>query len=778
MKFYAHTASNEENKVLYSFTKDSGVSAWQGTAEQFLVLRGRNFSKTDLAEHQSGWQPLEEHLRQVAALAAEFVRPVGLAEAAAALGWLHDLGKYHPEFQRYLRGLRGRGEDTRHAIHGAALLLGRSDRALVQAIAGHHAGLHNWSLLEPCVRDFQANPALREAFAAWRREVGSSPKVPAELPAQPDAEAELRQRLLLSALVDADRLDTEAHQLAGRPDGVSRKASMSVEEMARRLEGHLAKLRQAPAVPATELTRLRQQISDDACAKGQRAERPGVFSLTVPTGGGKTLASLRFALQHALRQGFQRVIYVIPFTSIIEQNAQVFAGIFGAENVLEHHSLATWRAVDDPPGHDEENENDLAAARKRLAAENWDASLIVTTNVQFFESLLSHRPSPCRKLHRLLNSVVIFDECQAFPPGLLDPTLRRLQALAALGRTSLVLCTATPPAFRRRPAFPEGFAACEEIMPDAAGLARQIPFQRARIVHDPRPRPLADLCAEWREEPRFLAIFNTRRDAARAFGLLRGDGAEEGAVFHLSTLLCPRHRARVLARIKTLLDTPGARCRVVSTQLVEAGVDIDFPLVCRALGPLDSIIQAAGRCNREGKLPDGPGTVRVFQLSEENLPGGTYRRGRDKAPAFLERIGGAPYVEPEVASAYFAELYPLEERDGPGIAQLSQEQCYRSIGENYHWIADDTQPVVTDYGEEGRALQEELRANPYVPPDRKLLRRLGPFSINLRNGEVQKGLQQDKIELLHNGLLLTQHSYEQVTGYNLAEELPGDVYIC
>ena len=622
MKFYAHTAADKEHATIYSFTQASGVGGWQGTAQQFSDSVGREFSSVDLAEEQSGWQSLEEHLRNVALLAAEFVRCIGLADAATALGWLHDLGKYNPEFQRYLRGLRGKGEDTRHAIHGAALLLSQPDRALVQAVAGHHAGLYDWSNLEPGAKMFGLTPPLQSCYETWKRETGAVFAVSSDVAKTYPPEAELRTRMLFSALVDADRLDTEQHQRQNRSGETLRGAAMSVAGMADSLEAHLDGLWSALAgSPVPELTRLRQQISDDAYAKACQTAMPGVFSLTVPTGGGKTLASLRFALQHAVRQGFQRVIYVIPFTSIIEQNARVFAGIFGAENVLEHHGLAAWRAADDIPGDDAEIENNLKAVQKRLAAENWDASLVVTTNVQFFESLCSHRPASCRKLHRLLNSVIIFDECQAFPPGLLDPTLRRLQALAALGRTSLVLCTATQPAFRQRPAFPEGFAACEEIMPDAARLARQSSFQRTRIVHDPNPRSLENLCGELREAPRVLAIFNTRRDAAQAYRLLGGGtGGERGGTFHLSTLLCPRHREHVLAQIKTLLATPGARCQVVSTQLVEAGVDIDFPLVYRALGPLDAIIQAAGRCNREGKLENGPGIVHVFQLEEENLP--------------------------------------------------------------------------------------------------------------------------------------------------------------
>ncbi len=777
MKYYAHTHSDPTGKSLYTFAPTGASPCWQGTGDQFSAKHGRKFSAGDLAEVQAGWQPLEEHLENVSSLAAGFVRCIGLKASAAALGWLHDLGKYNPEFQRYLRGLRGKGEDTRHAIHGATLLLGRSDCALVQAIAGHHAGLYDWSLLKPCVQKFKADPTLRTAFAAWQQEIGRLPDMSKEKWVDcPDAEVGLRQRLLFSALVDADRLDTEAHQHQDETGGAVRGPTMSIAEMAARLEARLGEMSAEPSGSTpSELARLRQQISDDAFAKTRQVEKPGVFSLTVPTGGGKTLASLRFALQHALKQKFERVIYVIPFTSIIEQNAKVFAGIFGAENVLEHHSLASWRSAKDKGENDDDESEDTldpVAAQKRLAAENWDASLIVTTNVQFFESLFSHRPSPCRKLHRLLNSVIIFDECQAFPPGLLDPTLRQLRALAALGRTSLVLCTATQPAFKWRPSFQEGFKDCEEIMPNATLLSRQPPFRRTRMAYNSSPRTMENLCSEISWEPRALAIFNTRRDAARAFQLLRdGPVGEQTEVFHLSTLLCPLHRQHVMARIRTLLDTPGARLIVVSTQLIEAGVDIDFPVVYRALGPLDSMIQAAGRCNRAGTLTDRLGELKIFRLEEESVPKGIYQIGRDKALPFLERIGDAPQVEPALITEYFSELYALTRRDLAGIAHFDEARKYRTIGEEYRWIEGGTQSVVTDYSEEGVAVLAELHRDIHAPPKGNLLRRLGPLSINLRASDIKQGLADLKIaQPLPNGLLVTQGSYDPVLGYTLAEE--------
>lgn len=407
MKYYAHTAESEDGKRL----------------------------------PECNWQSLGQHLRNVAELAKGFGRPFGMEAEAELAGLLHDLGKYQPGFQRYLAQGQPR---TPHAAIGGAVAVARSSR-LANVIASHHTGLSDWSELRPKLIEIweQRKQELGGYLTALKDDISvPPPHVPSPCK-DPDVLAELRARLLFSVLVDSDFLHTEGFYLtlAGKPNIRGEHAALG--QLASRLDEHLAELRLRSA--ATSLNDLRRRINN-VCAEVGEAAAPGIFSLTVPTGGSKTLSSATFALKHALKNGFERVIYALPYTSIIEQNADVFRAIFGNNDVLEHHSLADWT-------YSEDQEEGVANRRKKLAAENWDVPFIVTTNVQFFESLLSHKTSACRKLHRLLNSVIIFDECQTFPPDLLMPTLERLKALAALGRTSLVFCTATQPAFRRRSGF-------------------------------------------------------------------------------------------------------------------------------------------------------------------------------------------------------------------------------------------------------------------------------------------------------------------------------------
>jgi CRISPR-associated endonuclease/helicase Cas3 len=582
---------------------------------------------------------------------------------------------------------------------------------------------------------------------------------------------ELRTRMLFSALVDADYLDTERHfaRAAGRKLPDLRFPGIST--LRTQLTEHLRSL--ARNSKRSSLNKTREQTCR-VCAEKGKTSKPGVFSLSVPTGGGKTLASALFALTHAERNSFKRMIYVIPYTSIIEQNARVFAGIFGEEAVLEHHSLARWQEAD-------EEEPDSLAQQKRHAAENWDAPFIVTTNVQFFESLFSHRPAACRKLHRLAEAVIIFDECQTFPPELLHPTLERLKALVSLGKTSLVFCTATQPSLACRAGFAEGFPEMTEIIPPGLQLHQRPEFCRTNLTFRRAPITPDALCQELRAVDRALVVVNTRQQAWEVFQALRAEG-----VYHLSTLMCPAHRETVLDTFKARLAVPNARCLVISTQLVEAGVDIDFPTVYRALGPLDSIIQAAGRCNREGMLQDENGETKageviVFQFQEHRLPPGTYRRATELAGSadFLpDRLEGN--FPPETIRRYFESLYNLTERDKHNIAQLCRDLCYRQIGEKYRWIESDTEPVLTDYSAEGAAWQAAISANEFAPLTRQQWRAIARYCINLPKPQVEETLQATpKLHRLRNGLVLSQErAYDPEFGFNHFGKTPVDLLIC
>ncbi len=729
-----------------------------------------------LPEKSGKWQPLAAHLRNVAELAAKFADPMGpdAAAEASVVGLLHDLGKYQPDFQSYLAHGRPR---TPHAIHGAAALA--TIRHLANLIASHHAGLHDEddafaaSLNRLLTSDGRA--ILQQLYAAYREDNLPPPPKPSATSSSPegDTAGDLALRLLLSALCDADFLDTEAHFLRVAGKVRSAPALATPVDLRIKLDAHLARLAQRPR--PSSLDQLRTRIAT-RCTEVGRDSAPGTFSLTVPTGGGKTLASAAFALHHAAARGFARVIYVIPYTSIIEQNARVFASIFGAKYVLEHHSLADWHTAaesDDDP--------ESIAARAKLAAENWDAPFIVTTNVQFFESLHSHRPSAVRKLHRLLSSVVLFDECQTFPPELLAPSLATLQALQAYGKTSLVFCTATQPAFERREFFPEGFPAITEIIPATPEwrLHARPEFRRTRIRHDPAPISLDAFAEGVAASTRALAIVNTRRTARELFDAVQARSPGDH-VFHLSTFMCPAHRQQVLDTIRARLATPGVACLVISTQLIEAGVDLDFPKVFRVLGPLDAILQAAGRCNREGRLTDAsghptPGEVEVVALADAHLPPGIYARATSLAAKFLPPGNGGD-ISPDSIRTYFRELYHDTERDKHHIAHLRRQRLHRQIGLKYRWIDEDepTESVLTECNDDARAWIVTLEDQGFQPPTRQQRRQIARLSLNLRASEVQRGLRAGILRQLHCGLFVTHHGYDPHFGYNPAGVLTGE----
>ncbi|MFO1451179.1 MAG: CRISPR-associated helicase Cas3' [Opitutaceae bacterium] len=729
-----------------------------------------------LPESSGKWQPLADHLRNVADLAARFAEPMGpeVASEACLAGLLHDLGKYQIPFQKYLS--RGRPR-TPHAIHGAAALA--TTPHLANLIASHHSGLHDEDdAFAASLNRFlttEGRETLARLYAAYRADGLPSPAKPqtSATSQEGDVVEDLRIRLLLSVLCDADYLDTEAHFLQASGASRPEPAHGAPVDLCVKLDAHLASFAQRPR--PSSLDQLRTRIAT-RCSEVGRNSAPGTFSLTVPTGGGKTLASAAFALHHGTAHSFARVIYVIPYTSIIEQNARVFASVFGTENVLEHHSLADWQAA-----AESEDDPESIATRAKLAAENWDAPFIVTTNVQFFESLHSHRPSAVRKLHRLIGSVVLFDECQTFPPDLLAPSLATLQALQSFGKTSLVFCTATQPAFEQREFFPEGFSTIREIIPDTPEwrLHERPEFRRTIIRHDPAPISSAAFADRIAASMRALAIVNTRRAARELFDAVQTRLHGEHT-FHLSTFMCPAHRQEVFDAIRSRLATPGAACLVISTQLIEAGVDLDFPKVFRVLGPLDAILQAAGRCNREGRLTDPsgnptPGEVEVVTLADAQLPPGIYARATSLAAKYLLSGNGGD-IPPEKIRAYFQELYHDTERDKHHIAHLRRQRLHRQIGLKYRWIDEEepTESVLTELNADASAWVATLEEQGFQPLSRLQRRAIARLSINLRASEVQRGIRSGILRQLRCGLYVTQHGYDARFGYNPAGVITGE----
>jgi CRISPR-associated endonuclease/helicase Cas3 len=627
--------------------------------------------------------------------------------------------------------------------------LGLPGRILAYLIAGHHAGLYDWhgGLNQRLAAD-SARAELTEALAAGPL----AGLVSAADGFQPDLRAcpgggqgfALWIRMLFSCLVDADFVDTERFM---DPDKSNWRGDYpDISRLLERFDAHMTAMARKLEARGllSDVNRLRAAIL--AQCRGKADDAPGLFSLTVPTGGGKTLSSLAFALEHARRHGKRRVIYVIPYTSIIEQTADVFREIFGGSEpdpVIEHHSNA-----ESDPG--QEN------LKSRLACENWDAPVIVTTNVQFFESLFAARTSRCRKLHNIINSVVVLDEAQLLPPDFLQPILDVLNLLTQHYGVSVVLSTATQPALSTREYFDpkqnlRGLENVRELM--AGGHHIQTPdelysaLKRVEVAlpSDWRtPVSWDDLAGDLQRHDSVLAIVNRRKDARELFKRM-----PEGTI-HLSALMCGAHRSDVIRRIKQRLQA-GEPVRVISTQLVEAGVDLDFPVVYRALAGLDSIAQAAGRCNREGLLERG--RVVVF-IPPQAAPPGHLRKAEDASRSVLHGLTGDP-LDRALFARYFEQYYYACDLDAHGICGLLKPDGelainFRTAADSFRLIQDeDTAPVVVCYrGREGNddtvaALLGKLRKD---GPERWLMRKLQRYTVSVHKREVQEWARRGDVE--------------------------------
>ncbi len=682
-----------------------------------------------------GWrlQTLDDHLHGVAKLAGDFGAAFGSREWAALAGLYHDLGKCHPTFQGYLRASTGfdpsAGSVTTrfdHAITGASLAMERFGfvgKALAYIIAGHHAGLTDWSAADAAngalsVRLSEKGSQLADtlAFGGIAADILEAPGPSTAAPVRTQEAMHLWIRMLHSCVVDADSLDAEAF---AHPDRPAARADWSeLGELEVNLERRLASFTTGGPVNALR-TQVREQVMRHS------ADEPGFFSLTVPTGGGKTLTSLAFAMAHARARGKRRVIYAIPYLSIIEQTAREFRNAVGRNGVLEHHSSID---VDDQDW------------RSALAAENWDAPLIVTTTVQLFESLFASKRSRTRKLHNIANSVIVLDEAQLLPPDFLEPILSALRVLVEGFGVSVVLCTATQPALGERQLpngrrFP-GLSGVRELADDPLGLANRL--DRVAITW---PEDLG-VRTSWTEvgdqvsgERQVLCVVNTRADARALATLVPG-------ALHLSALMCAENRAVVLAQAKARLKA-GRDVRLVSTQLVEAGVDVDFPVVYRALAGLDSIAQAAGRCNREGRLAKG--RVVVFVPPRPSPPG--HLRHAEEATRSLLGAGLDParLTRPDAFLRFFELLYSVDGGlDRQGILPLLTKEArdlqisFREAASRFQLIDDaGTTTVFVPYGR-GTRLIERLRAASAASggPDRTLLRKLQRFTVVLRAAEI------------------------------------------
>lgn len=750
---------------------------------------------------QSEWETLSAHLRAVADAAGRMADVFGWGAIVHLAALLHDIGKCSQKFQTYIsaetdESQRGPDHSTAGAREVMALLklalppgMSNFERLLAFVIAGHHAGLADWKDLEPrLARELppydgwrsHAQP-LPSSFAPTRRFKPG---------AEPGFTFAFLTRMLFSCLVDADRLETAGFYAEAEGRSLPPPGYTPIPILRDRLRAFMTrKAAEATARAQTETQRrlnaLRQRILAHADAKAELP--PGFFTLTVPTGGGKTLASLSFALEHAARHGLRRVVLVIPFTSIIEQSAGVFREALGESDarmnegdILEHHATFDWEAALDKAASKEVREDGRGTGlveQLQRAAENWDVPIVVTTAVQFFESLFASRPSACRKLHNLANSVIVLDEAQTLPLRILRPCLAALDELARNYGASIVLCTATQPAWRKQ----DGKLIVDRNTRAERNVGLDIPPERElapdpdavfealkRVTVERLAEPIADevIAARFAEQPRMLCIVNSRRHAKVLFERIKGlDGA-----IHLSTWMCPKHRRLVLERARADLRN-GKPVRIVSTSLIEAGVDIDFPEVWRAAAGLDNILQAAGRCNREFLLEAG--RLVIFESLDAKAPHDleqAWQACREalmayasdpQSPAAIRAFFGMRYFTigdkaldaSKLGSGRDAKPFPILAEIGDRAKECAFP--FKSIAEAFKVIDDVMEPVVVPWSSgPGDSEAEDLLAAiaTMEKPSRTLLRKLQQYTVSIPREQRDAWLQQRVLRAVHPAL--------------------------
>lgn len=697
------------------------------------MSEGVIYAHSTESEDKSTWQTLESHLQGVAELAAGFGRAFGAEKWTEAVGLLHDDGKQTKGFQKRLEGGPKVDHSTAGARQAVKIFGPEVGWLLAYAIAGHHGGMPDGIDSSKCLnKRLKSDVPLNEVFAAKRLaqiDLRTTPIHPRK--GRIGFQLAMFMRMVFSCLVDADFLDTEA--FLDLDKAVWRKGRPVLRQLASKLDTYLEHLR--GKIDDGRLNQRRNEILEACLAAAKR--KPGLFSLTVPTGGGKTISSLAFALRHALAHGMERIIYVIPYTSIIEQNAAVFRAILGDDAVLEHHSN-----IVEPTG-------DGAAMwqerRRRLAAENWDAPVVVTTNVQFFESLMSNKPTRCRKLHNMARSVVILDEAQMLPRDVLLPCVESLRELAGNYGSSVVFCTATQPALSDADSLGAFAVRPIEIAPNPAELYeafRRVRVRNLGICHDP------DIAHRILELDQVLCIVNTRKHARELFRLIR-QRKDRDSCFHLSALMYPAHRKQKLDIIRQRLKDE-LPCLVISTQLIEAGVDIDFPVVFRAMAGIDSIAQAAGRCNREGKLDD-PGQVFVFN------PAQVRPHGSLLAPAQVS-LEVMPNFEKDPlcldAVLQFFELLFWKDKDKLDVADITGKELYgggtypkfATIAERFKYFDSPGRAVFICRDEKLR--KKIIGGLTESPTPGKFARMAQPYTVQLYEPELNALLASGSVELI------------------------------
>ena len=703
---------------------------------------------------------LSKHLRQAAELAESFSCRESYKPIFYVTGLLHDLGKYQPEFQNYLEN-GGRRGSVPHASWGAGYARCKGLLESSIAIDGHHKGLPDNAMWKSDTEPFKRNEVLGfdGTVRAFENDTGTNedftqkhkPPVFVE-PLQREAFI----RYLFSALTDSDWLSTEEHF---EQDTFKMRISnvLPINEMISKLEHEFSK-----KPKEGELNQLRNDARDQALKK---ADLPcGFYSLALPTGMGKTLTSFAWALKHAKENNLKRIIIVLPYINIIDQTAQILKGIFGEEWVLEHHS--SYNEGEKVTRDDKENYSPIEK-RKELACENWDYPVIVTTTIQFFESLFSHKPSRCRKIHNIAESVVIFDEVQTLPKEVILPTLQMLKDIQKIMKTSFLFCTATQPAFEKR----QGFDGIEDIRPligNSEELYRKTKRVKYNLLNDLVPIDYKGILdAVIHEETAVLVIFNTKKAALEFYDLTKSYSNWE-KMYHLSTAMCPSHRKNVIKNIRTDLEAK-RKILVVSTQLIEAGVDFDFPVVFRAMAPLEAIIQAAGRCNRENKLGESGGKVFLFKIQDAGMPDKTYTACAGHAEEFIksdiEQLHDHRIFEKYYAQVIQLYVDPDKYKINDARGRLTKQFNFQTVNDSYRIITNDTEGLfIYHYNDESRRLFHSIEYKDFLSRDD--YRKMQVFTVPVyRHFTIQNAA---LCKLAPQGFMVWYGNYDQDTGISVA----------
>ena len=655
-------------------------------------------------------QTIKDHLTGTAQLSGKFAAKFGKEEWGYCCGMLHDIGKYSKEFQRKIT--ENTNETVDHSSAGARLCMeeGGLYQLLTYCIAGHHAGLPdygNTSIPSSLCKRLDCKQKIFD-YQAYKEEI-QIPQLytePFKLEGNdnPDFSMSIFIRMIYSCLVDADFLDTEFFMKNGH---VEREPGESMSILFQKFEAHISDWLQNADIDT--VNGRRTEILKHCLKEGKRDK--GVFRLTVPTGGGKTIASLAFALQHAVEHQMDRIIYVIPYTSIIEQNAQVFREILGTENVLENHCNVDFTSSEE-------------LKPMQLASENWDKPVVVTTNVQFFESLFANKSSRCRKIHNIANSVIIFDEAQMLPLDYLKPCISAMQELVENYESSMVLCTATQPVI-------------DSFLPRVKNIIELCPRMREQFVFFERVTyrnigmlSKESLAEQLQQKTSVLCIVNTRKRAQEIFQLLQGEG-----VYHLSTSMYPKHRKRVLECVRERLKNK-KNCILIATSLVEAGVDLDFACVYRQIAGVDSIIQAGGRCNREGLEDAAKSNVYIFDFDDMK----TLQNQRQQIDITKSILADHDNVaDLESISEYFERLYhfrgsALDKKNIMGEFHHPKYN-YVKVGKEFKLIEESTKTIYVNREPEADILLQELKQQ---GASKERMRRAGQYCVQIYGDEDQR----------------------------------------